>query len=90
MIIQQTNSNLAIVSIKERRLCAAGIGGSGRQSASKLATFIAEYELFEIEITKNYTTVEWREDLRRMLRRAGEENVPTVFLFADHQIKVKG
>jgi len=78
------------VSVQEWWLFVAGIGGSGRQSASKLATFIADYELFEIEITKNYTTVEWREDLRRMLRRAGEENVPTVFLFADHQIKVKG
>ena len=80
-MLTHTNSFQATFSI-------AGIGGSGRQSASKLATFIAEYELFEIEISKSYTAVEWRDDLRKMLRRAGEENVPTVFLFADHQIKV--
>lgn len=42
------------------------MGGSGRQSAAKLSTFMADYDLFQIEITKNYTTVEWREDLKRV------------------------
>lgn len=46
--------------------CALGMGGSGRQSAAKLATFMASYDLFQIEITKNYTTVEWREDLKKV------------------------
>ena len=43
-----------------------GIGGSGRQSAAKLATFMADYEMFMIEITKNYTVNEWREDLKKV------------------------
>ncbi len=66
-----------------------GIGGSGRQSVARLAAFMADYELFQIEIVKNYTMHEWRDDLRKMMRRAGEEGVSTVFLFGDHQIKVK-
>ena len=31
-----------------------GVGGSGRQSLSKLATFVCDYGLVEIEQSKNY------------------------------------
>ena len=43
-----------------------GIGGSGRQSVTKLATFMADYELYMIEITKNYTNVDWRDDVKKV------------------------
>ena len=65
-----------------------GIGGSGRASAAKLASFISDYDLFQIEISKNYTTAEWREDVKKMFRKAGYEGASTMFLFGDHQIKV--
>ncbi|KAK7111861.1 dynein axonemal heavy chain 3-like isoform X2 [Littorina saxatilis] len=64
-----------------------GIGGSGRQSAAKLATFMCDYDLFQIEITRNYGVAEWREDLKRLLKKTGTEGKQTVFLFSDNQIK---
>ncbi|XP_040611383.1 dynein heavy chain 3, axonemal [Mesocricetus auratus] len=68
-------------------LLLVGIGGSGRQSATKLSTFMNSYELYQIEITKNYTGNDWREDLKKIMLQSGVAMKSTVFLFADNQIK---
>ncbi|XP_030655837.1 dynein heavy chain 3, axonemal [Nomascus leucogenys] len=68
-------------------LLLVGIGGSGRQSATKLSTFMNAYELYQIEITKNYTGNDWREDLKKIMLQVGVATKSTVFLFADNQIK---
>ena len=44
-------------------------------------------EVFGIEVSKSYSLVDWREDLKTVLRLAGAQGKPTVFLFADTQIK---
>ncbi|BFZ17590.1 hypothetical protein BsWGS_20629 [Bradybaena similaris] len=64
-----------------------GIGGSGRQSAAKLATFMSDYDIFQIEITKNYSISDWRDDLKKLLLKTGAGGKQTVFLFSDNQIK---
>jgi len=64
-----------------------GVGGSGRQSMTRLAAFMADYECVQIELSKNYGVVEWRDDIKKMLKKAGLENKQIVFLFSDTQIK---
>ncbi|KAF3429654.1 hypothetical protein E2986_08409 [Frieseomelitta varia] len=64
-----------------------GMGGSGKSSCAKLATNMAEYLIYQVEITTTYEFSEWREDLRKLLLRVGCDGKPTVFLFGDHQIR---
>ncbi len=42
----------------------------------------------QVEISRNYSMSEWREDLKRYCRRAGAENKPCVFLFSDTQVQI--
>lgn len=76
-VLKQDNGHLLLV----------GIGGSGRQSTTKLGTFINDYVLFQIELTKYYSIPDWRDDLKRLMLKAGIEGKSLVFLFSDSQIK---
>ncbi|XP_070785989.1 dynein axonemal heavy chain 2 [Enoplosus armatus] len=75
-VISQLRGNMLLV----------GVGGSGRQSLSKMAASICEYQVFQVEVTKQYRKQEFREDMKRLYRLTGVDNKPTVFLFNDTQI----
>lgn len=51
-----------------------GLGGSGRQSLARLAAYMQGMEVFQVEISKQYGMQEWRDDLRKVLKIAGEAN----------------
>ncbi|XP_061932650.1 dynein axonemal heavy chain 1-like isoform X3 [Apis cerana] len=64
-----------------------GMGGSGRQSLTRLAAHIQDFNCFQIELSGIYTAHDWHEDIKKSMMYAGVQNQLIVFLFSDTQIK---
>ncbi|KAM6964967.1 dynein axonemal heavy chain 10 [Aplochiton taeniatus] len=67
-----------------------GVGGSGKQSLTKLAAFTAGCEVFEITLSRGYAEANLREDLKVLYLKLGVENKQTVFLFTDAHVAEEG
>ncbi|RNF10287.1 1-beta dynein [Trypanosoma rangeli] len=63
-----------------------GLGGSGRYSLTRLATYLAGYTIFSVEIHKKYDSDRFHEDLRSLYKACGLRLQQKVFYFSDNQI----
>lgn len=63
-----------------------GVGGSGKQSLSKLTAFILGQEVFRILVTSNYGTESLKEDIRNVFIKAGVQGSQQLFILTDSQI----
>eukprot|EP00485_Elphidium_margaritaceum_P015545 CAMPEP_0202728930 /NCGR_PEP_ID=MMETSP1385-20130828/185872_1 /ASSEMBLY_ACC=CAM_ASM_000861 /TAXON_ID=933848 /ORGANISM="Elphidium margaritaceum" /LENGTH=4770 /DNA_ID=CAMNT_0049395183 /DNA_START=131 /DNA_END=14440 /DNA_ORIENTATION=- len=75
-----------ILAMPRGNLLFVGVGGSGRQSLTKLATYICRYELCQIQLTRNYKTADLLEDIKQMCILCGKEGKKVTFLVSDSDI----
>uniref|UniRef100_A0A7S4D2X3 Dynein-1, subspecies f n=1 Tax=Eutreptiella gymnastica TaxID=73025 RepID=A0A7S4D2X3_9EUGL len=79
-----------IITVDRGNALLVGVGGSGKQSLTKLATFTAGFKMFEITLCRGYGEELFREDLKKLYNIAGVQNEPVVFLFTDAQVAQEG
>jgi dynein heavy chain len=63
-----------------------GVGGSGKQSLSKLSAFILGYDVVRIVVTTNYSMADLKTDIQNMYQKAGVTGAQLLFILTDSQI----
>ena len=64
-----------------------GVGGSGKQSLARLASFVNGSAVFQLVITARYGVNELKSDLQTLYRRAGIKGEDISFIFTDMQVR---
>ncbi len=64
-----------------------GVGGSGKQSLTKLASYCAGFTTFQITITKTYNMNSLLDDIRSLYKLCGQKGEKITFLFTEAEIK---
>ena len=76
-VIQMDRGNILLV----------GVGGSGKQSLTKLAAYIGKHVVHQITLTKTYNQRALFDDLMFLYKCAGHEGKKTTFILTDSEIK---
>lgn len=63
-----------------------GVGGSGKQSLTRLAAFITGLDIFQTQLRKGFTMIDLRADLAALFMKTGVKNSYCCYLMTDSQV----
>ncbi|KXS10801.1 hypothetical protein M427DRAFT_103173 [Gonapodya prolifera JEL478] len=63
-----------------------GVGGSGKQSLSRLAAFMSGMDVFQITLRKGYSIADLKADLSALYIKTGQKKQRIAFVLTDSQI----
>jgi dynein heavy chain, axonemal len=75
-----------IIDLPRGNAMLVGVGGSGKQSLARLASFICGYDVFQIAVSGTYGVSDFKESLLHLYTKAGMKGQPVTFLMTDNQI----
>jgi len=64
-----------------------GVGGSGKQSLTKLASFVCRQTFFQITLNKSYGDTHFKENVKELYNIAGPAGGAVTFILTDAEIK---
>jgi len=67
-----------------------GLGGSGKQSLTRLSAYICKHRIFQIALTKTYGEKALMEDIKSLFETVAMNNGSCSFLLTDAEIKSDG